>query len=53
MNSGFMLPFRGLLARPDNLSNIAKFLTEFGHDFIMSRDHIVMPQNRSFPIPLL
>ena len=46
-----MLPSRGPLTRPENLSVIAKRGEELGYGFIMFPDHIVMPRNVSSQYP--
>ena len=46
-----MLPSRGPLTRPENLSVIAKRGEELGYSFIMFPDHIVMPRNVSSQYP--
>ncbi len=51
MTFGFMLPSRGPLTRPENLSSIAKRSEELGYGFIMFPDHIVMPRNVSSQYP--
>ena len=51
MKFGFMLPSRGPLARPENLSFIAKRGEELGYSFLMFPDHIVMPRDVSSQYP--
>ncbi len=51
MSFGFMLPSRGPLTRPENLSVIAERAEELGYGFIMFPDHIVMPRNVSSQYP--
>jgi alkanesulfonate monooxygenase SsuD/methylene tetrahydromethanopterin reductase-like flavin-dependent oxidoreductase (luciferase family) len=51
MKFEFMLPSRGPLVRPEDLSVIATRGEELGHGFIMFPDHIVMPRNVSSQYP--
>ena len=51
MNFGFMLPSRGPLSQPENLSVIAKRGEELGYSFMMFPDHIVMPRDVSSRYP--
>ena len=46
-----MLPSRGPLTRPENLSVIAKRGEELGYSFLMFPDHIVMPRDVSPQYP--
>ena len=49
MKYGLILPGRGVLARPENLSLIARRAEELGYAALLAGDHIVVPrQIRSF-----
>ena len=43
MKYGGMLPSRGALARPENLSSIAKRAEELGYHLAMFPEHIALP----------
>lgn len=51
MKYGIMLPSRGPLARPENLSAIAKKAEELGYHVAMFPDHIVMPSQTDSQYP--
>ena len=51
MKYGIMLPSRGDLARPDNITPIAKKAEELGFAVMMFPDHIVLPNQVDSPYP--